>query len=103
MPREQGMRQSDGDVRITLTCADKGRHVLIVEDIDKETHFRPLSNFYKPVIPSLTICTLLDKYERREVDVNIPTGFKISGFVFGYGLDVDSIIAIYPSRHVVEV
>ncbi|HPL81910.1 MAG TPA: phosphoribosyltransferase family protein, partial [Anaerolineaceae bacterium] len=37
---EQGMRQSDGDVRITLDLRTpiKGRHVLIVEDIIDSGH-----------------------------------------------------------------
>jgi hypoxanthine phosphoribosyltransferase len=40
---------------------------------------------------SLHVCTLLDKAERREVDVPIHyTGFVIPNkFVFGYGLDLD--------------
>lgn len=92
---EQGMRQSDGDVRITLDLRTpiKGRHVLIVEDIIDSGHtlksVLELLGTRNPA--SLTICTLLDKYERREVDVDIRyTGFKIENeFVFGYGLDID--------------
>jgi len=40
---------------------------------------------------SLRVCTLLDKVERREVDVPIHyRGFIIPNkFVFGYGLDMD--------------
>ncbi len=40
---------------------------------------------------SLYICTLLDKFERREIDVPIRyVGFPIENyFVFGYGLDID--------------
>lgn len=92
---EQGMRQSDGDVRITLDLRTpiKGRHVLIVEDIIDSGHtltsVLELLGTRNPA--SITICTLLDKYERREVDVDIRyTGFKIENeFVFGYGLDID--------------
>ena len=92
---EQGMRQSDGDVRITLDLRTpiKGRHVLIVEDIIDSGHtLTSVIELLQTRNPaSLTICTLLDKYERREVDVDIRyTGFKIENeFVFGYGLDVD--------------
>lgn len=92
---EQGMRQSDGDVRITLDLRTpiKGRHVLIVEDIIDSGHtltsVLELLGTRNPA--SITICTLLDKYERREVNVDIRyTGFKIENeFVFGYGLDID--------------
>ena len=92
---EQGMRQSDGDVRITLDLRTpiKGRHVLIVEDIIDSGHtltsVLELLGTRNPA--AITICTLLDKYERREVDVDIRyTGFKIENeFVFGYGLDID--------------
>ena len=40
---------------------------------------------------SLRLCTLLDKPERRVVDVNVDyTGFNIPDeFVVGYGLDYD--------------
>jgi hypoxanthine phosphoribosyltransferase len=40
---------------------------------------------------SLKICTLLDKTERREVEIPVDyTGFAIPDkFVFGYGLDLD--------------
>jgi hypoxanthine phosphoribosyltransferase len=40
---------------------------------------------------SLKVCVLLDKYERREVDVPLDyVGFIIPDrFVFGYGLDLD--------------
>jgi hypoxanthine phosphoribosyltransferase len=40
---------------------------------------------------SLKVCTLLNKPERREVDVPVDyCGFVIpNAFVFGYGLDLD--------------
>ena len=40
---------------------------------------------------SLKICVLLDKTERREVDIEADyTGFKIPNkFVLGYGMDYD--------------
>jgi hypoxanthine phosphoribosyltransferase len=40
---------------------------------------------------SIKICTLLDKAERRQVNIPIDyTGFVIPDkFVFGYGLDLD--------------
>ena len=66
---------------------------MIVEDIIDSGHTLAsvveLLNTRDPA--SLYICTLLDKYERREVEVPIRyTGFRIENkFVFGYGLDMD--------------
>ena len=90
-----GARSSQGDVRITLDLNTniKGRHVVIVEDIiDSGPTLASVIDMLKTREPaSLFICTLLDKFERREVDVPIRyCGFKIQNeFVFGYGLDMD--------------
>jgi hypoxanthine phosphoribosyltransferase len=47
---------------------------------------------------TLKICTLLNKYERREIDVPLDyVGFNIPNeFVFGYGLDVDELYRNLP-------
>ena len=47
---------------------------------------------------SLKLCTLLDKPDRRVVDVNVDyTGFKIPDvFVVGYGLDYDQVYRNLP-------
>ena len=90
-----GARSSQGDVRITLDLNTniKGRHVVIVEDIIDSGHtLASVIDMLKTREPaSLFICTLLDKFERREVDVPIRyCGFKIQNeFVFGYGLEID--------------
>lgn len=90
-----GVRQSDGEVRITLdlNTSISGRHVLIVEDIiDSGNTLSSVIDLLKTRSPlSLYVCTLLDKEERREVEVPIRyRGFKIKNeFVFGYGLDMD--------------
>ena len=90
-----GARSSQGDVRITLDLNTniKGRHVVIVEDIIDSGHtLASVIDMLKTREPaSLFICTLLDKFERREVDVPIRySGFRIPNeFVFGYGLDMD--------------
>ena len=90
-----GARSSQGDVRITLDLNTniKGRQVVIVEDIIDSGHtLASVIGMLKTREPaSLFICTLLDKFERREVDVPIRyCGFKIQNeFVFGYGLDMD--------------
>ena len=84
---------STGAVSITkdLTCDIAGRHVIVVEDIlDSGLTLNYLMGYLKNRKPaSLEICTLLDKPERRKVDV-FPRykGFTIpDAFVVGYGLD----------------
>jgi hypoxanthine phosphoribosyltransferase len=54
---------------------------------------------------SINVCALLDKAERREVDVPIRyTGFKIPNkFVYGYGLDLDEYFRNLPFIGVVDL
>jgi hypoxanthine phosphoribosyltransferase len=88
-------RHSTGQVRITmdLTHDIHDREVLLVEDIvDSGYTIASVLSFLETRKPkSLKVCTLLDKPERREVDVPIHyRGFTIPNkFVFGYGLDID--------------
>ncbi|MEA3352059.1 MAG: hypoxanthine phosphoribosyltransferase, partial [Chloroflexota bacterium] len=90
-----GARKSDGQVRLTMDLRDpiSGRDVLIVEDIIDSGH--TLTSVMRLLAlrdpSSLRVCTLLDKVERREVNVQIDyCGFTIpNAFVFGYGLDLD--------------
>lgn len=90
-----GARQSEGEVRITLdlNTSITGKEVLIVEDIiDSGNTLASVIELLHTRNPkSVYVCTLLDKYERREVEVPIRyCGFKIKNeFVFGYGLDMD--------------
>jgi hypoxanthine phosphoribosyltransferase len=88
-------RQSSGQVRITydLKSEIQGRDVLLVEDIvDSGYTIDSVLALLRTRHPrSLRVCTLLDKPERREVEVPIDyCGFVIPNkFVFGYGLDLD--------------
>ncbi len=90
-----GARQATGQVRINydLQSSIYDRHVLLVEDIiDSGYTLKTVLELLETRHPkSLSVCTLLDKVERREVDVPIDyCGFKIADhFVFGYGLDLD--------------
>lgn len=74
-----------------LTVDIKGRDVVIVEDIidsgNTLYHLKNLLSLREP--SSLKIVTLLDKPERREVEMQPDyTGFVIEDeFVIGYGLD----------------
>jgi hypoxanthine phosphoribosyltransferase len=84
---------SSRQVRIIqdLETVIKNRDVLIVEDIVDTGH--TLSQVQKILLTrspkSLSICTLLNKPSRREVDVDVDwVGFDIpDAFVIGYGID----------------
>lgn len=103
-----GARASSGQVRIMmdLTMNIAGRHVLIVEDIIDTGHtmhyILQVLSAREPA--SLKICALLNKAERREVDVPIDyVGFDIPNqFVFGYGLDLDELYRNLPFVGVVR-
>jgi len=104
-----GNRSSSGAVRITMDLTENicGKDVLIVEDIiDSGNTLSNVLDMLSTRKPnSLHICTLLDKFERREVDVPIRyTGFRIPDkFVFGYGLDLDEIYRNLPFIGVVDL
>ncbi len=84
---------STRDVKILKDLDEdiRGKHVLIVEDIidsgNTLSKVREILRLREPA--SLAICTLLDKPERREVDVKVEwVGFSIPDeFVVGYGID----------------
>ncbi|MBG6243777.1 hypoxanthine phosphoribosyltransferase [Candidatus Symbiopectobacterium sp. 'North America'] len=84
---------STRDVKILKDLDEdiRGKHVLIVEDIidsgNTLSKVREILRLREPA--SLAICTLLDKPERREVDVKVQwVGFSIPDeFVVGYGID----------------
>lgn len=85
--------RSSGVVRIQKDLNEnvEGRHVLIVEDIVDTglTLKYLLENLQSRNSASVKICCLLDKPDRRKVDVPIDyEGFSIPDlFVVGYGLD----------------
>ncbi len=88
--------ESSGSVRVDSTVAEgaiAGRHVLIVDDIADTGHTCvAVSKFLNEMGPaSLRYCTLLDKPDRREVEVEYDyVGFTIPNhFVVGYGMDLD--------------
>lgn len=104
-----GGRESNGQVRLTLDLNTNihDRHVILVEDIIDSGHtiasVLELLSTRKP--RTLHVCTLLDKSERREVEVPISyTGFSIPNkFVFGYGLDIDEYYRNLPFIGVVDL
>jgi hypoxanthine phosphoribosyltransferase len=88
-------RESTGVVRILKDLDEPiaNRHLLIVEDIvDTGYTLDYITRNLEARQPaSLKICTLLDKAERRKVNIPVDyTGFVIPNeYVFGYGLDLD--------------
>ncbi len=88
--------QSSGVVNIKkdLEHSIEGENVVVVEDIiDSGNTLSRLMTLFRSRNPkSITLCTLLDKPERRVVDdvVCDYTGFVIPDkFVVGFGLDFD--------------
>ncbi len=85
--------QSSG--RVVLATDTKinldGRDVLIIEDIVDSGHSMAFlrEEFEKRGAKSVRIAALVDKHERREVDVKVDfPGFTLSqGFIVGYGMD----------------
>lgn len=94
--------QSSGVVRILkdLDMSIEGRDVLIVEDIiDTGYTLDYLLRILRERNPnSLRVCTLLNKRERRRVDIPLDyIGFDIPNkFVIGYGLDFNEIYRNLP-------
>jgi len=85
--------RTSGEVRITkdLDVPIEGRDILVVEDIVDTgiTLSYLLANLRSRGAQSVKLAALLDKFERREREVEINyLGFKIpDAFVVGYGLD----------------
>ena len=86
--------KSSGVVKIVKDLDEslKDKEVIVVEDIVDRGP------------ASLRLCTLLDKPERRVIDVHVDyTGFNIPDeFVVGYGLDYDQRYRNLPYIGVVE-
>ena len=86
-------------------------HIKIIKDLDEDiidsgrtlSHLMDLLKSRQPA--SLALCTLLDKPDRRVVEVPVDyTGFKIPDyFVVGYGLDYDQRYRNLPFIGKVEI
>lgn len=100
---------STGVVRIVqdLGTSIEGKNVLVIEDIiDSGRTLNYLLENLKTRNPkSLKLCTLLDKPDRRVVDVPVDyVGFEIPDqFVVGYGLDYDQRYRNLPYIGFVEI
>lgn len=103
-----GDTKSSGVVKIVKDLDEplQGKDVIVVEDIvDSGRTLSYLLEMLRDRGPaSLHLCTLLDKPERRVVDVKVDyTGFHIPDeFVVGYGLDYDQKYRNLPYIGIVE-
>ena len=89
---KNGTTSGEMELIANFTAEIKDKDVILVEDIVDSgktlAYFIKLLQKKNPA--SITICSLLDKKERREVDVTVKyVGFEDlkCGFVIGYGLD----------------
>ena len=87
--------ESSGEIKMKLDLKDsiQGKDVIVIEDIiDTGRTLSFLIEYLKMKKPnSVKLCALLDKPDRRVIDVKVDyTGFQIPDkFVIGYGLDWD--------------
>lgn len=90
-----------------LESSIEGKNVLVIEDIidSGRTLSYLLENLKTRNPKTLRLCTLLDKPDRRVVDVNVDyVGFVIPDeFVVGYGLDYDQKYRNLPYIGFVEI
>ena len=104
-----GQTKSSGIVKIVKDLDEslQDKDVIVVEDIvDSGRTLSYLMEMLRDRGPkSLRLCTLLDKPDRRVVDVKVDyTGFQIPDeFVVGYGLDYDQKYRNLPYIGVVEI
>jgi hypoxanthine phosphoribosyltransferase len=86
---------SSRDIQLTkdIEIDIKNKDVLIIEDIvDTGLTLKYLIDYLKTYHPkTVRVCTMIDKHERREVDVEIDyiCHSVAEGFLVGYGLDYD--------------
>ena len=88
-----GMETTSGSLHITkdIELDIKDKDILVVEDIIDTGHTMAHlgQSFAGRGARSVRFCALIDKRERREVEVSVDyVGFEIQrGFLVGYGLD----------------
>ncbi|MDH3999594.1 MAG: hypoxanthine phosphoribosyltransferase [Desulfuromonadales bacterium] len=94
------------ELRKDLELSIKDRHVLIIEDIvDSGLTLESLRSMLLNRQPaSLRICTLINKTAHREVEAPVDyVGFTMeSGFIVGYGLDLDEQYRNLPDICLIE-
>ena len=102
-------KNSSGKIELNLSISKdniENKNVIIIEDIvDTGSTLKFLKEYIGNMNPkSVKICTLLNKEERRKVEIEADyVGFEIDDlFVVGYGLDYDQKYRNLPYIGVVE-
>lgn len=97
------MGTTSGSLRFTkdIELDIQGKDILVIEDIvdTGRTLAHLQHSFATRGAHSVRFCALIDKKERREVDVSVDyVGFEVhSGFLVGYGLDCREQYRQYPA------
>jgi hypoxanthine phosphoribosyltransferase len=97
-----GMGTTSGAIRFSkdIELDIQGKDVLVVEDIidTGRTLAHLKQSFEDRGANSVRFCTLIDKKERREIDVFVDyVGFEVErGFLVGYGLDCRELFRNLP-------
>ena len=103
---KEGMVPGEIELLTDATTPLKDRHVLLVEDmLDTGITLDFLKSAVLSRQPaSLKICALIDKKERRQIDIDADyTGFDIEeGFIVGYGTDCGEMGRNLPGVYVLE-
>ncbi len=103
---KNGMEPGDVEFIMDVSSPLGGRHVILVEDIlDTGITLRSICDRILSRDPaSFKICTLIDKKERRQVDIKADyVGFEIEeGFIVGYGIDWGEEGRNIPEIYVIE-
>lgn len=97
-----GGTETSGAIKLTqpigIDICDKD--VLLIEDIvDTGLTLTYLIDYLKSFGPrSVKVCTLLDKRERRQVEIEVAYACHVieQGFLVGYGLDYDELYRNLP-------
>jgi len=93
---------SSGKITLELDMKQNiaGKNVIVIEDIIDTGHTLSyiLDHLKERKPNTLKLCALLDKTERREVEIDIDyVGFEIPNkFVVGYGLDYNESYRVLP-------
>ena len=100
--------QTSGQVAITkeLQVPVSGQDILLVEDIeDTGATLQAIRKKFEELEPrSVKVCALIDKRERRLVDIRVDyVGFELSkGFIVGYGIDYAERYRYLPDIYRIE-
>lgn len=101
--------QSSGQIKMTKACEIDLREcsVVVVEDIVDTglTLSWLMDNLRRQRPRDLKICALIDKPERRKIDIDVDyVGFRIPrGFLVGYGLDYNECYRCLPGVYELNV